>query len=141
MQLANNEIAKILLFLKKPTFLRVPANTIDITTILSLTMLLVIIRILLGLITEIPLVINYFEIRKDLLEEDLLKKGALYSFGVGCIVTPMIEEFLFRFYFNKLFGNAMYFFINLFIVIYILYRIPKSQIAIYIEFNRYPFFV
>ncbi len=132
MQIANSEIAKFFHFLLKPSLLKVPANKIVITAILPMTILLVVVSILLGLITEIPFVINYFCIRKDLLEEDLLKKGALYSFGVGCIVAPMIEEFLFRFYLNKLFGNAMYFFINLFIVIYIFYGIPKYQIAIYI---------
>ena len=56
----------------------------------------------------------------------------MLSILVGSVLGPIIEEFLFRYYLNKLFGNLLYIFINTTILIYSFTELTTKQFLIYI---------
>jgi len=119
-------------FLIKPTFLRVPTNKIVWVYILQLAILLIAMSFMLDLVTKLPFIIKYFCLGQDFVEKDLLHWGALVSIIIVGVLVPVLEEFLFRFYLNKLFGNFLYIFINVFILIIILHGLTNLQIGVYI---------
>ena len=119
-------------FLACPVFIRKPTNKIKLNIIISLILILFPIAILLGLVTEAPIIKSFFCVGKDLMEEEFIKWGPLLSILVGSVLGPIIEEFLFRYYLNKLFGNLLYIFINTTILIYSFTELTTKQFLIYI---------
>lgn len=97
MYLINTAIIPFSRYLANPYLIRLPSKKINVFNILTLSILLIITSLLPGMITEIPFIIKIFCIKKDLLEESLLKWGPLFSLSVGCIVIPVIEDFFLDF--------------------------------------------
>lgn len=119
-------------FLWRPTFISKPSNKIKLSKILSIALFLIPVCYILNLVITLTFVKSYFCLGKDLVEQDFLTKGPLISIIGGCLLTPIFEEFLFRFYLNKLYGNLIYVFINLFILLYSFARLTFNQITVFI---------
>lgn len=119
-------------FLTCPVFIRKPTNKINLDIIASLILILLPIAFLLGWVTEAPFIKSFFCVGKDLMEEEFIKWGPELSILIGSVFIPVIEEFLFRYYLNKMFGNLIYIFINVIILICSFTEPTTKQLMIYI---------
>ena len=126
------EIGQFFRFILNPFLIRNPASKTSLVRSLCFAGLTISVGFVLDLISKIPAIVKYFCYNDDLLNNKMFMHGIFFSFFIGGIIAPILEEFIFRFYLNSLLGNIIYLFINLFIILQIFYGFEKLQMVIYI---------
>lgn len=118
------------IFLRNPVLLRNPIKKAPTHVVVVLFLLSIPLTFFLGYIDHIECIKIFFGIVQDNMLKDLLEHGLIYGIIIVAIVTPLIEEYIFRYYLNNFYGNVFYFFINISIVFYNFFSLRNKNISI-----------
>ncbi len=132
MKIITQECILFFRFLCRPTFIRKSSNKFEILKLISLFLVLLPICYLLVLVTELPFIKSYFCNGTDSTIEQIFKLGPLPALLLVSVVAPILEEYYYRFYLDKIVGNLVLMFINIITLAYIFFSITTTLLTTYI---------